>query len=79
MTIAVRDFSLRVAAVLGCADLLDFGAIERRAHEMPSMVPAVARLREELGWLPADFDSAVVIAMRDQYERRASQKFGQQE
>lgn len=67
---SVRDFALRVADVLGCRDLLDFGAIERRANEMPSMIPDAGRLREQLGWLPGNFDSAVVIAMRDQYERR---------
>ena len=68
--VSVREFSLRVADVLGCRELLAFGTMPRRPHEAALMIPDVTRLRSVVGRLPASFDSDVVIAMRDAYERR---------
>jgi nucleoside-diphosphate-sugar epimerase len=68
--VSVRDFALRVADVLGCRELLTFGALPRRPNEAEVMIPDLARLRQLIGRLPASFDSDVVIAMRDAYERR---------
>ena len=68
--VSVREFSLRVADVLGCRELLAFGTMPRRPHEAALMIPDVTRLRNVVDRLPASFDSDVVIAMRDAYERR---------
>ena len=68
--VSVREFALRVADVLGCSDLLAFGTMPRRPHEAALMIPDITRLRNVVGRLPASFDSDVVIAMRDAYERR---------
>jgi nucleoside-diphosphate-sugar epimerase len=70
IAVSVREFALRVADVLGCRELLAFGAMARRPHEANLMIPDVTRLRDLVGRLPTSFDSDVVIAMRDAYERR---------
>ena len=69
--VSVRDFVMTVCTILGGVDLLRFGAVQRRANEMPYMAADVTRLNEHLGWLPRAFSPDVVLAMRDVYKAGA--------
>lgn len=51
--VAVREVVETVARALGREDLLDFGALPMSPGEPPELVPAVRRLREEVGFTPA--------------------------
>lgn len=64
----IRDFARAIAHVLDGERWLAFGEVPMRAHEMPSMLPDVGKLRHRLGWLPRGFVASVVLAMRDAYK-----------
>jgi nucleoside-diphosphate-sugar epimerase len=48
----VRDLVALAAAAAGDAGLVDFGARPRQAHEPEVMLAAIARLRDEVGFVP---------------------------
>jgi len=43
----------RIAAIVGCPDLVELGALEPPPGEPPVLVADVGRLRDEVGWRPA--------------------------
>jgi len=51
--VAVADVVRRIAAIVGCPDLVELGALEPPPGEPPVLVADVGRLRDEVGWRPA--------------------------
>jgi nucleoside-diphosphate-sugar epimerase len=50
--LALADVAREIASCAGGAELLQIGALPARGNEPAALVADVARLRDELGWVP---------------------------